>query len=380
MVTDREREILMWIKENPLLSQEELARRAGITRSSIAVHISNLMRKGMIIGKGYVLSEYPYVVVIGGVNMDIMGCPEKHLISKDSNPGHVELSLGGVGRNQANNLKLLGIDVKFVTAFGEDFYAEKIQNNCRELGIDITQAVVTPNGKTSTYLSIIDENGVLKYGISDMEITKFITPSILESRMNIINKACACLVETNLSEDALLYLAEHCKVPLFAETISITKASRLRNILDKIHTLRANCEDLQAIIGYKILTKYELEKAVQLLLDKGIRRVFVSMNPGLVCYGDDSGISWVAAYEPSSVENVTGVRDSFMAALIWAFMSDFTLSQSAVAGLTAAHICMESKHAVNEKLSEETIFSLMNKMSVEIHPRETMNDIVGGAV
>ena len=56
-MTRRVQEILAWIREDPLISQQELARRAGITRSSVAVHISNLMRKGLIRGRGYLLGE-----------------------------------------------------------------------------------------------------------------------------------------------------------------------------------------------------------------------------------------------------------------------------------------------------------------------------------
>ena len=49
-MTRRERQLLEWIRENPCISQQELADKAGITRSSAAVHISNLMRKGYIAG------------------------------------------------------------------------------------------------------------------------------------------------------------------------------------------------------------------------------------------------------------------------------------------------------------------------------------------
>ena len=70
-MTLRERQILNWIEENPMISQDELARKAGITRSSVAVHISNLMKKGHIAGRGYVLSSSAYVAVVGGVNIDI---------------------------------------------------------------------------------------------------------------------------------------------------------------------------------------------------------------------------------------------------------------------------------------------------------------------
>ena len=50
-MTRREHQILQWIEENPMISQQELADKAGITRSSAAVHISNLMKKGYITGK-----------------------------------------------------------------------------------------------------------------------------------------------------------------------------------------------------------------------------------------------------------------------------------------------------------------------------------------
>ena len=49
-MTQRERQILQWIEADPMISQEALAERAGITRSSVAVLISKLMKKGYIAG------------------------------------------------------------------------------------------------------------------------------------------------------------------------------------------------------------------------------------------------------------------------------------------------------------------------------------------
>ena len=149
-MTQRERQILNWIKENPMISQQELADKAGITRSSAAVHISNLMKKGYISGKGYIVRTAPYVTVVGGVNMDIGGRSYASLVDRDSNPGQVRMSLGGVGRNIAHNMALLGVDVKMLTALGDDLYAQKIGASCAELGIDLSQSPVIPGGHTST--------------------------------------------------------------------------------------------------------------------------------------------------------------------------------------------------------------------------------------
>ena len=43
-MTQRERQLLNWIKENPLISQQELADKAGITRPSVAVQ--GLLKEG----------------------------------------------------------------------------------------------------------------------------------------------------------------------------------------------------------------------------------------------------------------------------------------------------------------------------------------------
>ncbi len=85
-MTQREAQILQWIQENPLISQQELADRAGITRSSVAVHISNLMKKGYIDGKGYIVRPQPLRTVVGGVNMDIGGGPVGPLVGRTPTP------------------------------------------------------------------------------------------------------------------------------------------------------------------------------------------------------------------------------------------------------------------------------------------------------
>ena len=56
--------------------------------------------------------------MVGGVNMDIGAVSDAPLVARDSNPGRVTTSLGGVGRNIAHNLCLLGEQVSMVTVLG----------------------------------------------------------------------------------------------------------------------------------------------------------------------------------------------------------------------------------------------------------------------
>lgn len=72
--------------------------------------------------------------VIGGANADIVATTHKPFVPGDSNPGTVRLMAGGVARNIAHNLALLGNEVVFLTVFGGDSLASNIQlvlNNAR---------------------------------------------------------------------------------------------------------------------------------------------------------------------------------------------------------------------------------------------------------
>lgn len=161
-MTKREEEILEIIKKNPMSSQREIADKLNITRSSVGVHITNLMKKGYIVGKGYIVKEEPYITIIGGANVDIVGFPYENLKMKDSNPGKTNISLGGVSRNIGENLARLGIDTKLITTIGNDNYGKLIIDEGMKVGLNMSDSLVIRDYSTSTYLSILDEMVIWK--------------------------------------------------------------------------------------------------------------------------------------------------------------------------------------------------------------------------
>ena len=354
-MTQRERQLLNWIEENPLISQQELADKAGITRSSVAVHISNLMKKGYITGKGYIVHTAPYVTVVGGVNMDIGGWPGEVPVMRDSNPGVVRMSLGGVGRNIAHNMALLGMDVRMVTVFGDDINAQKIAASCGELGIDISQSPVIPEGRTSTYLFITDEKGDMALAVSDMEIYKHMTPQMLSQRLTLLNASQAVVLDTNLPAESIQYLADHCTAPLFADPVSTATAVKLKPVLSKLHTLKPNRIEAELLSGVKITNDASLRKAAETLLDTGLHRVFISLGSDGVFAADRSGHQVQLPPLPGAMVNTTGCGDAFMAAITWAYLQGTDLTDTAKAGLAASVIAMESAETINPAMSEDAL-------------------------
>ncbi len=355
-MTKRERQLLNWIEENPLISQKELADKAGITRSSVAVHISNLMKKGYITGKGYIVQTAPYVTVVGGVNVDIGGRPEAALVARDSNPGAVHSSLGGVGRNIAHNMALLGLDTRLLTAFGDDLNAQKLAASCGELGIDISQSPVIPGGRTSTYLFINDERGDMALAVSDMEIYRHLTPQALAQRHKLLDASQVVVIDTNIPEESIAWLAENCAAPLFADPVSTAKAVKLKPVLGKLHTLKPNRLEAELLSGVPITGEASLNKAADALLETGLRRVFISLGAEGVFAADHSGRVQLPCLSAELV-NATGCGDAFMAAIAWAYLRGTDLADTARAGLAASSIAMESRETINPAMSEEALES-----------------------
>jgi pseudouridine kinase len=146
-LTLREREIFEILKKEPLIPQDELARRFGISRSSVAVHISNLMKKGVILGKGYVVNESASVIVLGEscINIDVQGENENTSIDVD---------YGGFAIDFSRALSNFGVNVKVITVTGNDNIGDAIISKLREREIDISNIYRHPRQRSCRRISV----------------------------------------------------------------------------------------------------------------------------------------------------------------------------------------------------------------------------------
>lgn len=348
-MTQRERQILQWIEADPMISQKELADRLGIARSSVAVHISNLMAKGSIIGRGYVLKSGTYAVVVGGSHVRIDARAARTPEPGASVPGTVSVTPEGAGRNIAHDLSLLGVDTRLITAYGDDLFGQRIVSSCSELGIDLSHALRLPGCSSASCVALSDEAGA-EVCIHDTDICSRITPEFLASKIGMLQNAQVVVVDTNLSAESLVFLAENCVAPIFCDPVSPEQAKKILPILPKIHTLKPSRAELEALTGLPVTNKQELLKATEQLLRLGVRRVFVSLgcNGVLAAMGRER---LLLPPLPGHEICARGCGDAFMAALVWAYLECSSLRPTALAGLAAAAITMESRQVINPALS-----------------------------
>ena len=363
-MTPREREILEIIKGNPTIEQSEIAQMLGITRSSVAVHIANLQRKGHLLGRGYVLNTESYIVGIGAANVDVHGRSRKEIKLYDSNPGTMNTSTGGVTRNVCVNFARLGGSVKLITAVGNDVYADKIISESVAAGIDMSHILKVENHASSTYISVLDEGGDMFVALSDMSVLGELSVDYLRSKTSILKGARLITCDPALPEDVLDEVLRHYgdQTPIFVDPVSQAYASKIVDFIGRFHTAKPNLMETEILSGMKITNLKDLYKAAEKVLDKGLKRIIISMGADGLLYMDRKGNVLERKLKPvSKMANATGAGDAFMAATIYSFVNDFSIEKTLDYALAAGIGAIKHKSTINPNMS----ISLVEKIIKE---------------
>lgn len=296
-----------------------------------------------------------YVAVIGGANVDIGGQSRRSLVPRDSNPGSVRLSAGGVGRNIAQNLAQLGVKTLLFSAIGTDINGKILSELSRQGGLELRHVRQVPDGRTSTYLYLNGPDGDMALAVSDMEICRCITKDYLAASLNLLQGASAVVVDTNLPEETLGYLAAHCQAPIFADPVSTGKAPKLLPILHWLYAIKPNRLEAELLTGRK-----EPEQAASLLLERGVRQVYLSLGADGLLAATREQILTVPGFR-RPVVCTTGAGDACTAGLVWAYLHGLSLADTARAAMAAAAITIESPETNSPNLSQKTLIQQMEE-------------------
>lgn len=275
------------------------------------------------------------ICVIGGANSDIIATSFSAFVPGDSNPGTVRLTAGGVGRNIAHNLALLGDEVVFLTLFGGDDFGRFSAESCRKAHIDISLCDYAALGTRSCFLSINNCDGEMVGGVADMSAADGITPEWLAPKMEKLDNVDAFVADANIPVETLAYLIDHADKPLYVDAVSGAKAAKIIEALT-----------LSAKKRFFTLKCNKIESAILADL-KGVNRRFVSLGAeGLDVIKGDTKHHFPAL--PCHVVNATGAGDALMAGIIHAG-PEATIAEAAHIGLLCAKHNIESPDTVNQQ-------------------------------
>ena len=290
------------------------------------------------------------ISVIGGANVDLSASLNDAFIAADSNPGHIDVGYGGVARNIAHNLALLGTRPQLFTVFGGDLFGGLLLDHCKQQGIDVHLSERDSSQRSGIYLCINNHGGEMIAAVADTEAIRLITPEWLEKKVGEINRAEFVIADANISEDSLRWLMENVTAPLFIDGVSSTKAHRVVNALRKmklpyLHTLKLNLKEALAVTNTSTYAQ-----AAQALLNMGIAHVYITLS-GEGVYCRNAAEEWLFPILPGEIVNTTGAGDAFLAGVVFAHAKGIAFPQTAQYGLMAARATLMSNKAVNPDIA-----------------------------
>ena len=370
-LNDQELALLALIKANPFVDQQSLAATLGIARSTVASHITYLMSRGHILGRGYVLPERRRVFCMGGAVLNRKYRLASPAIIGTSNPAEGFRTLGGVSRNVAENLARLGAAVSLLSVVGDDDSGRSLLRHMQDLGVDVSQVLVSAGASTAEYAAILDPANELIMGIADMQAFNQLTPQRIERAWPHISAASWVFTDCNPTVEALAELFARKRAgagfKLAADTVSVHKASRLPQDLDGLDVLFTNLDEARAALGH---SEAGAEQASRKLLERGASAVVITQGQRGHLVATAQGLFEVPGIK-SEVADVTGAGDSLIAGTLFKLLEGEDLLQASQTGALVAALTIESSFDVHPGLSEKLLQDNANRLASQTINRIT---------
>lgn len=361
-----EQAIFNLVKENPYITQLELAERIGLSRPAVANIISGLMRQRYILGKAYVINEESPIVCIGAANVDRKFYIDTPLQPKTSNPVSSSRSIGGVSRNIAENLGRLGEKVTFLTASGNDSEWDMI-NRMSSPFMDLSAIQPIENASTGSYTAVI-KDGDMEYGFADMEIYEQITPDFLARYAQILTKAKCLVADLNLPKSALEFLsafAQKNHIKFVIVPVSSPKMVRMPQSLHAVDWLIINRDESETYLNMSIRNISDMQRAAEKWVELGVSNVIITNGLEPLIFKNCHTEHIVPISPAQHFVDATGAGDSFTSAVIYSWLNDFSLQDIIKSGMVNSLKTVETNYTVRQNLDNEQLKRDMEEYNYE---------------
>ena len=364
-MTNKEKEILAIIENNPMIEQEDIAKMLGISRSTVAVHITSLMKQGYILGKGYISGSNDYVVGIGAANVDIYGKSKIKIKTHYDHPSIISTSVGGVTRNVLENMSLLGNQTKLLSAVGDDVYGDLIIKHSKDVGIDVSNVIKVAGYSSGLFMQVKDDDNDMYLALCDMSVNEKIDTKYIISKNRIIEKSKAIIIDPSLNENVIEEIIDrYSNIPIFIDPVSDNYAKKIKPYIGKIFACKPNKSELEVLSSIKIEKEEDVKKAGKILLDKGLQRLYVSLGREGCVYMDKKDNYIKKTMSPvEKIVNASGAGDAFFATIIHSYLNNIEIDKALDYGNAAGIIALNSDSPINSNLSIRLIKKTIKELN-----------------
>lgn len=303
------------------------------------------------------------VIVIGGANIDVKARPSHVMKSATSNPGSITISIGGVARNIAHNLALLGCRTALATRLGMDDEGDRLWQETSGAGVDLSMTMRS-SSPTGIYCAVLDLEGELAIAVNSMAIMEELSPAEVSRFASRLRAASFLVADCNLPQETLNWLADFAadtRQRLVIEAVSVPKTEKILALLQsgrQLYAVTPNLYQSRAMTGIRIEQQSDAFEAARRISGMGVDMVVITLGEqGVYVHSLDES-AHVPPHPGGGPVDVTGAGDAMTAGLIFGLLHGFAPLAAARLGQAAARLTISSPSSVSQEMSSNRLLAM----------------------
>ncbi len=270
------------------------------------------------------------IIVIGSSNFDISlkvkGIP---VIGETVLSNDMETGFGGKGTNQVFTINKIGGKADYLTCIGDDIFGRLYFDYLKKNYFNLSFINVVKNQKNGIAVVSVDNigrNTIIVYPGS----SSFLTPDIILKNLNKILEYEIIMTQLEIPVETVELLAEK-KNPGNIFVLNPSPVNReydYSKLLKKVDILIPNEVELSQLTSREIKNNREIEKAAQIMLDKGVKNLIVTLGNKGVFIKNKNIKEYIEGTDFKPVDT-SGAGDAFVGAFLYKFSVTRDLIKSA---------------------------------------------------
>ncbi|WP_129408113.1 ribokinase [Marinitoga lauensis] len=300
--------------------------------------------------------------VVGSSNIDIVLTVEKF-----TNPGETQKAIsleyfpGGKGANQAvTAAKLSKDDVYFFTALGNDDFGKKLASNFDRLNIKGYIYTDLPTGRA--YIEVT-KNGCNRIIIYE-GANGFITPEIVESKLDILKEYKYFLLQNEIPFETSLHIAKALKSKKKVIIFDPAPAQNIeKEIFEYVDYFTPNEEEFKYLSKkfFDLDPQKDLKKILRNFFNLGIKNIILKQGEKDIILYNRNLILKIPVFKIQNVIDTTAAGDVFNGALAVALEENKNIKEAIQFASAAAGISVTKKGAQSSIPTREEVEKFLTK-------------------
>lgn len=294
------------------------------------------------------------VICIGAALVDDLFHGTDAMLMHTTNEVTVTRSAGGVARNIAHQLSLLGVPVQLISVIGNDADGDWLRQICLHNGIQLDASITAPV-TTGKYTAIINTDGSMFTAFLTNAALHLITPEYLEQKKELLQTAAFILADANISVESMNWLIQFCqehKIRMIIEPVSVPPARKIAQVdFNGLYLITPNEDELPALCSPQAET---VDQQIQELLSRGVQ--YIWLHRGALGSALYSRTETLVLHAPDAeVVDCTGAGDGSVSGFIFSkYNGRDNLNSLRTAHTLSAEI-LQLKGAIATHLTQEKL-------------------------